>query len=279
MAKGAGFAVCTMKKQTGAAGGLSAHIDREIWDEENQCMVPFRPTSVRNDERTALNRECIESAQKIGRTQAIWKRLNEAGFSRKKDDRTEDGKKTRKIKQDAVIALCFICTSDEETMKRLEVEGKLDEWIEATLDWFRKEFGEDNVVSAVLHMDETTPHLHVTVVPITTEEAKVRKEKPKFDENGKPIRRYETDKDGNIILDEKGRATPVKRAYKKKEVTARLSAKDVANPFSMDRWQEEYPKAVAKFGLKRGVKGSKQKNVPPAEYNLEQIREQTVDAQ
>lgn len=264
-----------MKKQTGAAGGLSAHIDREIWDEENQCMVPFRPASVRNDARTALNRECIESAQKIGRTQAIWNRLREAGFSRKNDDKREDGKKTRKIKQDAVIALCFVCTSDEETMKRLEAEGKLDEWIEVTLDWFRKEFGEENVVSAVLHMDETTPHLHVTVVPITTEEAKVRKEKPKFDENGKPIRKYETDENGNIILDEKGRATPVKRSYKKKEVTARLSAKDVANPFSMNRWQEEYPKAVEKFGLKRGVKGSPQKNVAPAEFNLEQIQEQT----
>ena len=278
MAKGDGFAVCTMKKQTGAAGGLSAHIDREIWDEENQCMVPFRPASVRNDARTALNRECIESAQKIGRTQAIWNRLQEAGFSRKKDNKRDDGKKTRKIKEDAVIALCFVCTSDEETMKRLEAEGKLDEWIEATLDWFRKEFGEENVVSAVLHMDETTPHLHVTVVPITTEEARVRKEKPKFDENGKPIRKYETDKDGNIILDAKGRATPVKRSYKKKEVTARLSAKDIANPTSMDRWQEEYPKAVEKFGLKRGVKGSTLKNTPPAEHNLEQIQKQTAEA-
>lgn len=279
MAKGDGFAVCTMKKQTGAAGGLSAHIDREIWDEENQCMVPFRPASVRNDARTALNRECIESAQKIGRTQAIWNRLQEAGFSRKKDDKRDDGKKTRKIKEDAVIALCFVCTSDEETMKRLEAEGKLDEWIDATLEWFYKEFGKENVVSAVLHMDETTPHLHVTVVPITTEEARVRKEKPKFDENGKPIRKYETDKDGNIILDAKGRATPVKRSYKKKEVTARLSAKDIANPTSMDRWQEEYPKAVEKFGLKRGKKGSPLKNMPPAEYNLEQIQEQTAAAQ
>lgn len=275
MAKGDGFAVCTMKKQTGAAGGLSAHIDREVWDEENQCMVPFRPASVRDDARTALNRECIESAQKIGRTQAIWNRLRDAGFSRKNDDKRDDGKKTRKIKQDAVIALCFVCTSDEETMKKLEAEGKLDEWIDATLEWFYKEFGKENVVSAVLHMDETTPHLHVTVVPITTEEAKVRKEKPKFDENGKPIRKYETDKDGNIILDAKGRATPVKRSYKKKEVTARLSAKDIANPVSMDRWQEEYPKAVAKFGLKRGEKKSPMKNKAPAEYNLEQIQKET----
>lgn len=279
MAKGNGFAVITMKKQTGAAGGLSAHIDREIWDEENQCMVPFRPASVRNDARAVLNRECIESSQKIGRTQAIWRRLNDAGFSRKKEDNGDVGKKTRKIKADAVIALCFVCTSDEESMKRIEAEDRLEEWIDATLDWFRKEFGTENVVSAVLHMDETTPHLHITVVPITTAETKVRKEKPKFDENGKPIRKYVTDKEGNIILDAKGRATPVKRAYKKKEVTARLSAKDIATPISMDRWQDEYPKAVERFGLKRGIKGSKLKNVPPAEYNLAKIKEQTEEAQ
>ncbi|MDE6695276.1 MAG: plasmid recombination protein [Muribaculaceae bacterium] len=33
-------------------------------------------------------------------------------------------------------------------------------------------FGEDNVVGAHLHMDEQTPHLHVTVVPIVTTERK-----------------------------------------------------------------------------------------------------------
>jgi len=30
----------------------------------------------------------------------------------------------------------------------------------------QEEFGKDNVVSAVLHMDETTPHIHATIVPI-----------------------------------------------------------------------------------------------------------------
>ena len=34
MAKGDGFAVCTMKKQSGGGGGLSAHIDREVYDAE-----------------------------------------------------------------------------------------------------------------------------------------------------------------------------------------------------------------------------------------------------
>ncbi|MBR0262766.1 MAG: plasmid recombination protein [Prevotella sp.] len=253
MAKGDRYVVLTMDKQTGNAGGLSAHIDREVYDAKTDRMVPFRPKSVRDDSRTALNRECIESAKKTGRTQAIWNRLREEGFSRStsEKDKTEGKKKTRKVKDDAVIALCFVCSSDEDTMKQLEAEGKLDEWIDSTIDWFRKEFGCENVVSAVLHMDETTPHLHVTVVPITHEALKPRKEKPKFDE--------------------KGRAIIKKRSYKKQEVTARLSAKDICNPVAMERWQTDYALAMAPFGLRRGIAGSKQKRVPPAEWNLQQV--------
>ena len=273
MAKGDRYVVLTMDKQTGNAGGLSAHIDREVYDAKTDRMVPFRPKSVRDDSRTALNRECIESAKKTGRTQAIWNRLHEEGFSRTTSDKekTEGKKKTRKVKDDAVIALCFVCSSDEDTMKRLEAEAKLDQWIDSTIDWFRKEFGSENVVSAVLHMDETTPHLHVTVVPITHETPKPRKEKPRFDENGIPIRKYETDKDGNIILDEKGRANIKKRSYKKQEVTARLSAKDICTPVAMERWQTDYALAMESFGLRRGIAGSKQKRVPPAEWNLQQV--------
>lgn len=276
MAKGNGFAVCTMKKQTGRGGGLSAHIDREVYDPKQDKMIPFRPASVRDDSRTALNRECIESSMNIGRTQAIWERLSEAGFSRRKDDEVVKKKKTRKIKDNAVIALCFVCTSDEETMKKLEKEGKLDAWIKKNIEWFQREFGKENVVSAMLHVDETTPHLHITVVPITTAEAKERKEKPKFDENGNPIKKYETDKNGKIILDEKGRAIAKKRSYKKQKVSARLSAKDICNPLAMNRWQTEYAEAMKEFGMKRGIVGSKQKNVPPAEWNLQQLNGQLV---
>ena len=274
MAKGDRFVVLTMDKQTGNAGGLSAHIDRVVYDASVDRMVTFRPKSVRDDSRTALNRECIAIASKVGRTQAIWNRLKEEGFSRETADKKKKKgktKKTRKVKDDAVIALCFICSSDEDTMKQFEAEGRLDAWIDTTLDWFRKEFGAENVVSAVLHMDETTPHLHVTVVPITHEPPKPRKEKPKFDENGNPIRKYETDENGNIILDEKGRAIVKKRAYTKQEVTARLSAKDICHPLAMGRWQTEYANAMAPFGLKRGIEGSKQKRVPPAEWNLQQV--------
>jgi len=43
----------------------------------------------------------------------------------------------------------------------------LDEWARRTLDWLAQSFGgERNVVAAVLHKDETTPHIQTMVVPI-----------------------------------------------------------------------------------------------------------------
>jgi len=43
----------------------------------------------------------------------------------------------------------------------------LDEWARRTLDWLAQSFGgERNVVAAVLHKDETTPHIQAMVVPI-----------------------------------------------------------------------------------------------------------------
>ncbi len=32
--------------------------------------------------------------------------------------------------------------------------------------FFAERYGEDNIISAVVHMDETTPHLHLNLIPI-----------------------------------------------------------------------------------------------------------------
>lgn len=45
-------------------------------------------------------------------------------------------------------------------------ERRLAEWAPASMRWLIDEWGRDNVVSAVLHLDETTPHIQAIVVPI-----------------------------------------------------------------------------------------------------------------
>ena len=44
--------------------------------------------------------------------------------------------------------------------------ARLKAWTPAAMAWLKSEWGEKNVVSAVLHLDETTPHIQAVVVPI-----------------------------------------------------------------------------------------------------------------
>ena len=62
-----------------------------------------------------------------------------------------------------------------EEMKEIEKAGRLDDWRDDNLEWLRKTFGKDNLVSAVLHLDEKTPHIHATVVPVVTGERRKAK--------------------------------------------------------------------------------------------------------
>ena len=100
------------------------------------------------------------------RTQAINYRLAHAGL-------------TRKIGKNQVKVIRVMLTGSPEDMKRIETEGKLYQWCADNLSWLNKTFGADNVVSAVLHLDESTPHIHAAVVPIVTGVARSkRKESP-----------------------------------------------------------------------------------------------------
>ncbi len=45
----------------------------------------------------------------------------------------------------------------------------IDKWAEMNVEWLKKRFGEENVVSVVLHEDETAPHLHCIIIPVKDE--------------------------------------------------------------------------------------------------------------
>ena len=188
------FAVITAEKQTCSGGGLSAHIDRQVYDPIKQEMVPYLPKSVTHLERTALNKEYILSLG-VGRSAAIDARIKEAGIG-------------RKLKKDQVKAITFICTSDHEKMQEIEDAGKLDEWVEDTLQWFYKKNRQRERDGLRPAHGRDHPYLHVTVVPIMMGEAKERTQKPKVDENGNQVK---------------------KRRYKKQIVTARLCAADATS--------------------------------------------------
>ena len=69
------------------------------------------------------------------------------------------------IRKDAVVATEFLFTSDKEFFDKLS-PGEEKKYFDECLDFLKDEFGEKNIISAKVHKDEKTPHLHAVVVPL-----------------------------------------------------------------------------------------------------------------
>jgi molybdopterin converting factor small subunit len=212
-----GYAVLHLEKTNGTDSAMSAHIERTI-----------APKNA-DPERTHLNRELIAFPDGVrNRTQAIQHRLDNAGLQ-------------RKIGKNQVRAIRVLLTGSNENMKRIEAENKLDEWCNDNIRWLGETYGTKNIVSAVLHLDETTPHIHATLVPIVNTERKKKKSEAQ-----------------------------VKKNYRKKNPNApRLSADDVMTRTKLKEYQDTYAETMAKYGLQRGIDGSEARHIGTSQYYRE----------
>ena len=209
-----GFVVLHMEKAHGSDSGTTAHIERFI--------IPKNADPT----RTHLNRRLIEYPDGVkDRSAAVQRRLEEAGL-------------TRKIGSNQVRAIRINVSGTHEDMKRIEEEGRLDEWCADNLKYFADTFGKENIVAAHLHRDEETPHIHVTLVPIVKGERKRRK-----------------------------REEQTKKRYRKKPTdTVRLCADDIMTRLKLKSYQDTYAEAMAKYGLQRGIDGSKARHKSTQQY-------------
>ena len=71
----------------------------------------------------------------------------------------------RAIRKDATVYCECIVSSDSSFFERL-TEDKQKKFFEVALDYLKNKIGAEFFVSANVHFDETTPHMHVGFVPI-----------------------------------------------------------------------------------------------------------------
>ena len=72
---------------------------------------------------------------------------------------------TRAVRKDAVKVDEWIISSDREFFNNLDPE-QTKEFFQSVVDYFSENFGKQNVAYASVHLDETTPHMHMGVVPM-----------------------------------------------------------------------------------------------------------------
>ena len=69
-------------------------------------------------------------------------------------------------RKDAVVMNSFVVGSDKTFFDKL---SKMQRYMffENCTKFFAERYGKENIISAVVHMDETTPHMHFNLMPIT----------------------------------------------------------------------------------------------------------------
>ena len=70
-----------------------------------------------------------------------------------------------KVRKDAVLMCSFVVGSDRKFFGELSPSEQRQFFVDCTR-FFAERYGEGNIISVVVHMDETTPHLHLNLIPI-----------------------------------------------------------------------------------------------------------------
>ena len=70
-----------------------------------------------------------------------------------------------KVRNDAVLMCSFVVGSDRKFFGGLSPSEQRQFFVDCTR-FFAERYGEGNIISAVVHTDETTPHLHLNLIPI-----------------------------------------------------------------------------------------------------------------
>jgi len=130
-------------KQKGGAGALEAHHERT---KERYASNPDI-----DPERRKHNFHIIQPTQ---------------SYKKESDTRIQAaGCKTRK---DSVRFVDTIVTASPEFFKGKK-RDKVKEFFQTATEFLSQKIGRDNIFTAVVHMDENTPHMHLCFTPITSD--------------------------------------------------------------------------------------------------------------
>lgn len=165
-------------------------------------LTRARSTLNANPNRTKFNRVLLGSSDPVA---AFKKRIAEHGITT--------------LRKNGVLAVELLLAFSPKWLSnndRTISAKRLSGWCNTCTDWLKTRYGA-NILSCVIHFDESSPHIHAIVVPLTE----------KFNK-----------KSGRI----------------KASLSARDM---IGGSAKLIELQDSYANAVSHLGLKRGIKGSK----------------------
>ena len=139
------FAILRFKKRK---GGSVASCERH--NERKKAAYKSNPDI--DIEKADLNYHLVDPP-KYTYTRELNQKIKDAGCRKRKD---------------SVIMIETLITASPEFMNELPDEEQ-KEFFERALGFMSERIGKDKIISAIVHMDEKTPHMHLSFCPITSD--------------------------------------------------------------------------------------------------------------
>lgn len=173
-----------MKMKSSALGGIQSHNQREHESRKNKDI---------DYSKSEYNYDVLEGNDSLNYKELVRNRINELDLK-------------KAVRKDAVVYCSFLISSDKQFFYELgESAYKFDDYLEKqnkymenfesltpfedcdklyqekyirkaseiffrkATDFFNQRYGEENLINATVHLDETTPHMHLGIVPVTTD--------------------------------------------------------------------------------------------------------------
>lgn len=139
------YAVARMQKmKSGNLGGAYRHNERIFENHSNKDIDP---------EKTHLNYELTDRDRSIPYDRQIKQYINDNKISK------------RALRKDAVLCNEWIITSDKAFFENMSPD-QIKNFFETAKNFFAERYGDSNIAYAMVHLDESTPHMHLGLVPM-----------------------------------------------------------------------------------------------------------------
>lgn len=119
----------------------------------------------RKKERYASNPD-IDSSRSHLNYHLVEPRLKYYGEIQTRIEKAQRENPKCKVRKDSVKFIDTIVTASPEFLAAMKPEG-VRRYFERALKFLQQEVGAENIFSAVVHMDERNPHMHLCFVPLT----------------------------------------------------------------------------------------------------------------
>ena len=235
------------KFKIGNLGGLQRHDERTLQRHSN----PDIDVSKSSDNFSVLPLERLDPKR------SLHKQVQETIA----DERVSN----RAVRKDAVVLTEWIISSDSTFFEGLS-RDETKQFFTDTYQWFANHFGVDHIPYATVHMDETTPHMHMGVIPLTNGRLSAKsifnREALRFIQADLPQKLNE--KGWNIERGERGSKRKHLSVEQYKEVAESLKQGEPL--FDVSKLEHERVPVVNMFNFVKGKEATQNYILPPEDY-------------